>query len=190
MEKRPELYFPEAREWRDWLLRHHDSTPNGVYLIFFKLETEIPTMRWEEAVRVALCFGWIDSTVKSLGNGKRRQYFCPRNPKSSWSQLNKTYIEELEREGQIHPSGQAIIRQAKKNGAWNELDAVENGIIPPELQNAFDKNPIAWQHYQSFAPSYQKSYLYWLHGAKRPATRERRIDEIIRLCRDNKKSRS
>ena len=52
-------------------------------------------MRWEDAVKVALCFGWIDSTVKSLGNGKRQQYFCPRNPKSVWSAINKNYIIEL-----------------------------------------------------------------------------------------------
>ena len=85
MEERPVLYFPRDVEWREWLSLNHDQYPKGVYLIFYKLETGIDTMRWEEAVRVAICFGWIDSTVKSLGAGKRRQYFCPRNPKSTWS---------------------------------------------------------------------------------------------------------
>ena len=81
---KPELYFPRDVEWYDWLLQNHDKY-SGAYLIFYKLETGIPSMRWEEAVKVALCFGWIDSTVKSLGNGKRIQYFSPRNPKSTWS---------------------------------------------------------------------------------------------------------
>ncbi len=189
MKDRQELYFKNDTEWRSWLQKHHDISPDGVYLIFYKLETEIPTMRWEEAVKVALCFGWIDSTVKSLGNGKRRQYFCPRNPKSSWSQLNKSYIEELDKNGLIHERGYAMIKQAKDNGAWTEMDDVENGIIPKDLDAAFTKHPKAWKHYQGFAPSYQKSYLYWLHSAKREATREKRISEIIRLCEANQKSR-
>ena len=90
----PELYFERDTDWYDWLLANHDQH-KAIYLIFYKLETGMPTMRWEEAVKVALCFGWIDSTVKSLGNGKRRQYFSPRNPKSTWSALNKKYIIEL-----------------------------------------------------------------------------------------------
>jgi uncharacterized protein YdeI (YjbR/CyaY-like superfamily) len=76
--ERPELYFPRDVEWRAWLQNNYNNFPNGVYLIFYKLENNQPSMRWEEAVKVALCFGWIDSTVKSLGHGKRQQYFCPR----------------------------------------------------------------------------------------------------------------
>jgi uncharacterized protein YdeI (YjbR/CyaY-like superfamily) len=87
----PELFFERDTDLYDWLLYNHDKQ-EAIYLIFYKLELGVPTMRWEEAVKVALCFGWIDSTVKSLGNGKRRQYFCPRNPKSTWSALNKKYI--------------------------------------------------------------------------------------------------
>ena len=106
MEK-PELYFPRDVEWREWLHVNYDRHPTGIYLIMYKLELNVPSMRWEEAVKVALCYGWIDSTVKSLGNGKRRQYFCPRRPKSTWSKLNKTYIAELEPQGLIHESGWA-----------------------------------------------------------------------------------
>ncbi|WP_338418066.1 YdeI/OmpD-associated family protein [Pseudotamlana carrageenivorans] len=83
-----EAYFERDTDWFDWLVKNHNKE-KGVYLIFYKLETNIPTMRWEEAVKVALCFGWIDSKVQSLGDGKRRQYFCQRNPKSSWSAINK-----------------------------------------------------------------------------------------------------
>ena len=93
MNKKEELYFKNDVEWREWLSINF-NTNTGVYLIFYKVENKEASMRWEEAVKVALCFGWIDSTVKSLGNGKRRQYFCPRNPKSVWSALNKKYIKE------------------------------------------------------------------------------------------------
>ena len=91
--EKPELYFKTDTEWRAWLQKNY-NTSTGIYLIFYKVENKEPSMRWEEAVKVALCFGWIDSTVKSLGNGKRRQYFCARKPKSVWSALNKRYIKE------------------------------------------------------------------------------------------------
>ncbi len=184
----PELYFERDTDWYDWLLNNH-TKHRAVYLIFYKLETEIPTMRWEEAVKVALCFGWIDSTVKSLGNGKRRQYFCPRKPNSDWSALNKTYIKELKKEGLMQPSGLESIKIAKQNGSWSALDDVENGIIPKELKMAFNANPKAFQNYQNFSKGYRKSYLYWLYNAKREATRQKRIAEIIKLCEANVKSR-
>ncbi len=181
--------FKTDSEWRDWLHKNHQSS-KGVYLIFYKVEHENDSMRWEEAVKVALCYGWIDSTVKSLGDGKRRQYFTPRNPKSVWSALNKRHIEELTATNLIHESGHKIIEIGKQNGSWTALDDVENGIIPEDLQTAFDKNPQAFTNYQNFAPSYRKSYLYWLNQAKREATRQQRISEIVQLCTNNIKSRS
>lgn len=185
---KPELYFKNDIEWRTWLSQNHD-TSDGIYLIFYKVENEEESMRWEEAVKVALCFGWIDSTVKSLGDGKRRQYFCPRNPKSVWSALNKKYIKELTAANLMQDSGWAIINIGKENGSWSALDDVEKGIIPDDLQAAFNENKTAFQNYQSFARSYRKSYLYWLNQAKRATTRQKRIVEIIELCKANKKSK-
>jgi len=184
----PELYFKTDTEWQNWLHENHKIS-KGVYLIFYKVEHVNDSMRWEEAVKVALCYGWIDSTVKSLGNGKRRQYFTPRNPKSVWSALNKNYIKELTTNDLIHESGLKIIEIAKKNGSWTALDDVENGIVPKDLQFAFDKNPKAFDNYNNFAPSYRKSYLYWLNQAKREETRKKRVTEIIQFCANNIKSR-
>lgn len=184
----PEIYFKTDSEWRDWLKQNHDSS-KGVYLIFYKVAHENESMRWEEAVKVALCFGWIDSTVKSLGNGKRRQYFTPRNPKSVWSALNKKYIKELKVSKLIHESGLEKIKIAKQNGSWTALDDVENGVIPEDLQLEFNKNDDTFTNYSNFAPSYRKSYLYWLNQAKRSTTRQKRIIEIIKLCEANIKSR-
>ena len=184
-----EYYFKADTEWRQWLENNHNST-NGIYLIFYKVENKEASMRWEEAVKVALCYGWIDSTVKSLGNGKRRQYFCPRKPKSVWSALNKKYIIILLQDNLIHASGLQSIKIAKQNGSWTALDNVEKGIIPKELQNAFDQNKNAFENYNNFAPSYRKSYLYWLNQAKREETRQKRIAEIIKLCDTNIKSRN
>jgi len=151
MSNKQELYFKTDTEWRQWLSYGNDE---GVYLIFYKVENKEPSMRWEEAVKVALCYGWIDSTVKSLGNGKRRQYFCKRNAKSA---LNKRYVKELIGLKLMHDSGLKIIQKGKENGSWTALDNVEKGIIPPQLKRAFDNNPVAFKNYKSFAPSYMRS---------------------------------
>lgn len=188
MDAKQELYFKNDKEWRKWLSKNYNFS-KGVYLIFYKVENPEPSMRWEEAVKVALCYGWIDSTVKSLGNGKRRQYFCPRNPKSVWSALNKKYIQELTENNLMHESGLKIIETGKQNGSWTALDDVENLIVPKDLQVEFDKNKTAFHNYKNFAPSYRKSYLYWLNQAKREATRQKRIAEIINFCGQNIKSR-
>lgn len=188
MKNLPEIHFERDTDWYDWLLHNHNQF-KGIYLIFYKLEMNIPTIRWEEAVKVAICFGWIDSTVKSLGNGKRKQYFCPRNPKSNWSALNKRHVEALEKTGLIHESGYKMIQLAKQTGTWTAMDDVENGVIPEDLQKAFDAHERAFKNYQNFAKGYRKSYLSWLHSAKRETTRKKRITEIIRLCEANIKSR-
>jgi uncharacterized protein YdeI (YjbR/CyaY-like superfamily) len=183
-----ELYFQNPEEWRAWLATNHHKK-SGVYLILYAVGQEKASMRWEEAVKVALCFGWIDSTAKSLGNGKRRQYFTPRKPKNFWSAVNKSHIEKLISDGLMHESGLRSIAIAKENGSWNGLDEVENGVVPADLHAAFEKHPAAFHNYKNFAPSYRKSYLYWLNQAKREATRAQRISEIIDYCNRNIKSR-
>lgn len=168
--------------------KNHDIS-TGVHLIFYKLENKEESMRWEEAVRVALCYGWIDSTVKSLGEGKRRQYFCPRKPNSVWSKLNKTHIVDLIASGKMHASGLKTIEEAKKNGSWSALDDVEKGVIPEDLKWAFAKKPVAYENFQNFTRGQKKGYLYWLNMAKREATRKKRIAEIIDYCQANIKTR-
>lgn len=185
----PEHYFATDAEWRTWLHKHH-NTASGVYLIVYTVAHKRRSMRWEEAVRVALCYGWIDSTVKSLGAGKRRQYFCPRKPKSGWSRVNKNHIGELIAEGVLHASGLAVIATAKKEGSWTALDDVENGVVPQDLQRAFARNPQAFTNFQNFTRGQRKGYLYWLHQAKREATRQKRIAEIVALSVQNVKYRT
>ncbi|NNE76114.1 MAG: YdeI/OmpD-associated family protein, partial [Pricia sp.] len=81
------------------------------------------------------------------------------------------------------------IRTAKKNGSWTALDDVEKGIVPDDLQKAFDSQPVAFKNYKNFTKGQRKSYLYWLNQAKREETRQRRITEIVRLCKENIKTR-
>ena len=181
-------YFKTPEEWRDWLHENHSSS-KGVQLIFYKVNSNFTSMRWEEAVQVALCYGWIDSTVRKLDDERHTQVFTPRKDKSVWSKVNKTYVEFLIKGNLMHESGLVKIETAKKNGSWTSLDAVENLSIPEDLKQAFDTNRTAFTNYNNFSPSYRKSYLYWLNQAKREATRKDRIYQIIVLCSQNKKSK-
>ena len=188
MEEKELLYFKNAQEWREWLHDNHHSS-KGVHLVFYKVNSAQESMRWEEAVQVAICYGWIDSTVKRLDDERRRQMFTPRKDKSVWSKLNKTYIEQLIADNLMHESGLRKIEIAKQNGSWVSLDAVESLQMPQDLEIAFSQNKIALDNYHSFSPSYRKSYLYWLNQAKRAETRKARITEIVSLCEQNIKSR-
>ncbi len=188
MEEKQLLYFKNAHEWRDWLHENHHSS-KGVHLIFYRVGNEKESMRWEDAVQVAICYGWIDSTVRKIDDEKRKQMFTPRKDKSVWSKLNKSYIEKLTVSNLMHESGLKKVETAKSNGSWESLDAVESLEIPKDLQSAFAKNKTALNNYHSFSPSYRKSYLYWLNQAKRQETRNIRINEIIKLCEQNLKSR-
>ena len=91
----PEFYFPTDKEWREWLHNNHQNY-EGIYLVLYTVSSPKQSMRWEEAVRVALCYGWIDATVKKINDEKRIQYFTPRKPKSVWSKVNKNHLKELE----------------------------------------------------------------------------------------------
>ncbi|MDO6760101.1 YdeI/OmpD-associated family protein [Tamlana sp. 2_MG-2023] len=188
MEDSIELHFERDTDWYDWLLKNH-TKEKSVYLIFYKLETNMPTMRWEEAVKVALCFGWIDSKVQSLGEGKRRQYYSPRKANSNWSAVNKKYVAELIAKNLMQDAGFKSIETAKQTGTWTAMDAIEKGIIPDALQQAFDENSIAFANFNNFSKSYRKSYLAYLNSAKREVTQSKRIEEIIALCEANKKMR-
>lgn len=189
MGEKPTLYFKNASEWRAWLHENHSSY-KAVNLIFYRVAHEAESMRWEEAVKVAICYGWIDSTVRKLDEHRRQQLFTPRKDKSIWSKINKGYIEGLIAANLMHESGLRKIETAKKNGSWESLDAVENLEIPEDLQQAFAQNPVAFSNYENFSKSYKKNYLYWLNQAKRPETRQARINQIIDLCERNCKMRA
>lgn len=188
MTEKPLLYFKNSNEWRQWLHKNH-NTHTAVELIFYTVASAVESMRWEEAVKVALCYGWIDSTVRNLDEQRRKQTFTPRKDKSVWSKVNKDYITELIAQNLMHESGLLKIEIAKKNGSWNSLDAVENLEIPTDLQLAFNNNNLAFENYKNFSKTYRKSYLYWLNQAKKLETREKRINEIICLCEKNIKSK-
>lgn len=170
--------------WREWLAENHQSYV-GIWLIYYKIKSGKPSIRYSEAVKEALCFGWIDSKVKALDSDRYMQIFTPRKPKSVWSKLNKQYIVELIDQGLMTEAGLAKITAAKADGSWTSLDAIEALIIPDDLQQALAANADANQYFVTLSKTTKKNILFWIASAKRPETRMKRILQTIESAAQN-----
>jgi len=175
----PELFCPANRqEWRLWLEKNHVKK-DFIWLVQYKSGAAKSNLSWSEAVDEALCFGWIDSTRRTIDSDKFKQYFSKRKAKSNWSKINKDKVELLIKYGLMTKAGFNSIEIAKKNGSWNYLDDVEALIIPEDLKHAFNLHPGSEDFFMNLSKSVMKMMLYWIHSAKRPETRENRIREIV-----------
>jgi uncharacterized protein YdeI (YjbR/CyaY-like superfamily) len=179
----PELkkVTPKSREqWRAWLERNHAASI-GVWVVFAKKHTGLPTLSYEDAVQEALCFGWIDSLMKSIDDRFHMQMFTPRKAKSAWSVSNKARLEKLMKAGLMAPAGLAAVNDAKQSGSWNTYASVDALTIPPELKKALAANPDAKKNWPTYTVSAQRSFLHMVNGAKRPETRAKRVARVIDL---------
>ncbi len=174
-------------EWRQWLKAHHQQE-NSVWLVIFKKDSGVPSVYYPEAVDEALCFGWIDSKPNKRDAQSFFQYFSQRNPKSNWSRVNKEKIARLAAEGRLSPAGEEMVAHAKASGTWTALDDVENLVIPPDLQAAFDRYPPAEQYFLAFPRSVKRGILEWIFNAKRAPTRQKRIEQTAEMASRNERA--
>ncbi len=180
-EKNIESFYPDSKQaWREWLQEHHDKK-QSIWLLCYKTSAGVPTISWSDAVDEALCFGWIDSTRKTLDHEKFIQFFSRRKPGSTWSKINKDKVEQLIAAGHMTGAGLACIDIAKQNGSWNILDTVEAGIIPDDLEAAFQVHPGSKDFFLSLSKSLRKILLHRIVMAKQPQTRAKRIGEIAEM---------
>jgi len=185
----PVEVYPRTRTaWRRWLAKNHKDC-SGVWLIYDKASTGRQKLPYGDAVEEALCFGWVDSTVRGIDAGRYMQYFAPRKPKSVWSGPNKERVARLIDQKQMRPAGFASIEIAKQNGSWETLDSVEAMVIPEALAAALAEVPVAEANFAGFSPSSRKGYLYWINAGKSAETRAKRIAETVALSAVNRKSR-
>ena len=163
------------KEWRAWLAKHHTSS-SGVWFVFYKRHIGHKSLPYEDMVREALCFGWIDSLIKRLDNERYAIKVTPRQPTSKWSNLNRKRWAELKAEGLLTAAGLA---GAPTNNTYAAKPAIPT--LPSYIAKAFQENTKAWKFFQELAPSHRRYFVVWIHTAKRPETREKRIRESIRL---------
>ena len=174
-------------EWRLWLEKNHDTT-NKIWLVYFKKHTKKETISYNEAVEEALCFGWIDSTVKRIDDETYMQKYTPRKAKSMWSLINKDRVIRLIKENKMTKAGIKQIDIAKQTGEWEKAYTTNTNVILPDyLETALKKNNKAWLNFQKFAKSYQNQYINWVTCAKRTETREKRIAVVIDRSENNNK---
>ena len=178
----PDIFYPTSqKEWRQWLQENHASQ-QSVWLVYYKKETNKPTVSWSDAVDEALCFGWIDSKKISIDKETSRQFFSKRKAKSTWSKINKNKTERLIANGLMTKIGFESIEIAKQNGSWTVLDNVEELIIPNNLEKAFKANPGSKDFFLSLSKSTRKGMLQWIALAKQTETIQRRVNEIAELA--------
>ncbi len=175
------LHVQSRRQWRAWLARHHASSP-GIWLVFYKAHTGVKSIRYEDTVREALCFGWIDSLIKRLDDDRYALKITPRQPTSKWSDLNRKRWAELAAAGLLTAAGLAA---APTNNRYAPRPVVPE--LPVYIAKALKANAKAWAFFRELAPTQRRNFVVWIHTAKRPETRATRIRESIGLLAAGKK---
>lgn len=179
------LYPTSRASWREWLTANHGST-TGVQLVMDTKASGSQRLSLDEAVEEAICFGWIDSTLRPRDDRRFAVTFTPRRRGGTWSQTNKARVESLVERGLMTDAGLRAVTAARQDGSWSALDDIERLLVPEDLARALADNPQAQRNFDSFTASAKKTTLWWVESAKRPATRASRIAESVRLAAENR----
>lgn len=175
-----QLELRTLRQWHGWLAHNHSSSA-GVWLVFRKDKAGKP-FTYEAALREALCFGWIDSLVKRLDDERYVRKFTPRRPGSKWSDINRKHWAELKAAGLLMGSGLAAAPTDNSYDARPEIPE-----LPDYIADAFSHDAKAWAFFQGLPRAQRRRFVTWIHIAKRPDTREKRIRESIELLSSGQK---
>lgn len=179
--ERPATFFDDAADYRRWLEANHESATE-LWMGLNKKHVEPRGLTWAEAVREALCFGWIDSVMQTIDGDAVRQRWTPRKPGSNWSTVNITAVAELTSEGRMQPAGLAAFarRREDRSGVY----AYENRELtwPDAYQALLEANPAASTFWRAATPSYRKVATNWVLTAKQEATREKRMAQLVDDC--------
>jgi len=148
----------------------------GVWIEMARKASGIPSVTHAEALEAALCYGWIDGQRASLDDRRFLQWFGPRRPRSTWSQVNRAKAEALIASGQMQPAGLREVERARADGRWDAAyESQSTAKVPPDLAAELDRDPAARSFFESLDSRNRYAILYRIQIAKRPETRARRI---------------
>jgi uncharacterized protein YdeI (YjbR/CyaY-like superfamily) len=177
----PTLPFESKKKWADWLAKQHDKSP-GVWLKIAKKASGVPTVTYDEALDLALCYGWIDGQKKGFDDKYWLQKFTPRGPKSIWSKINTEKAERLIASGEMKPGGLKAIDAAKQDGRWDAAYSSQKNIsIPDDFQAALNKNQKARDFFGTLNSVNRYAILFRIQTAKKPETRAKRIQQFVEM---------
>jgi uncharacterized protein YdeI (YjbR/CyaY-like superfamily) len=175
------LYFRSSSEFRKWLATNHRQS-DGIWLRIFKKDSGEPTVTYAEALDEALCFGWIDGQKQHHDNSSWLQRFTPRRSTSGWSKINTQHAERLIQTGRMRAAGRIEIDAAKKDGRWTAAyDSPSQATLPEDFLAALRKNKNAKTFFDSLNKANRYAIAYRLQTAKKPETRQRRMEMILAM---------
>jgi len=182
MEISETLYVRDRKKWRKWLAANHDKK-NEIWLIHYKKHTGKKGVSLNDAVEEALCFGWIDSTVKRIDSEKYAHRYSPRNPNSVWSDTNVKRVKKMIAEGKMTEIGLGKYKAGQKK--YKEIKKAKSQVakkqIPPHLKKALAKNKKAEKIFKKLPPSHRLRYVYWINEAKKEETKKRRAEKAVEM---------
>ncbi len=176
----------DAAEWRAWLEEHHE-TAQEVWLVYWKKASGKPSVAWDEAVEVALAYGWIDGLIRGIDEHTYMQRWTPRRAKSKWSLVNKTIALRLIETGEMRPLGRAAVEAAQASGEWDRAYTVQPATpVPDDLKERLKASTAAKENQRRLSRTRWDRWLDWLDGTD-GQTRARRLNMIVRALeeRDN-----
>ncbi len=178
------VYLADRESWRAWLAEHHDSETD-VWLVYYRKETGKPRIPYNDAVEEALCYGWIDSTVRGMDEERFAQRFSKRRKNSALSQMNKERIRSLIAQGKMTKAGLDAVAHVFDPAA----DEAEEFEIPPQILAALKANDQAWRNFQKFPGSYRRIRIAYIESRKRHGAQMYRkaLERFIEMTARNKR---
>ena len=175
------ISFSTQKDFEIWQEENHNNT-KGIWIRFYKKNSDISTIIYDEALDVALCYGWIDGQVKKYDEYSYLQKFTPRRPKSMWSKRNKDHVLRLEKECRMKLSGIIEVENAKKDGRWDRAyDSPGKMTVPEDFMIEISKNKQALEFFESLNKANKYTIGWRLQTAKNKETRERKMFEILNM---------
>lgn len=171
------LHVPNRKAWRAWLNKHH-KTEREIWLVYHRKATGQGRIAYNDAVEEALCFGWIDSIVKTLDAERVVQRFSPRKSNSPYSQPNKERLRRLIALGKVSKDVLATL----------DVAALEEFTFPPDILRALKANKKAWANFQTFSEPYQRIRIAFIESVRhrRPAEFKKRLNHFLRMTEQGK----
>lgn len=172
-----ETFHPADRAaWRAWLMQYHASKKE-IWLIGQWRSAKKSAITYLDAVEEALCFGWIDSTVKKYDGDLTVQRFSPRRAKSNWTELNKHRVRRLIASGLMTEAGFAKLPDM----------TLKPLTIAPDILGALQTDSLVWENFQRFPEIYQRIRIDSIEEARQqPAQFQTRLENFLSKTRQNK----
>jgi uncharacterized protein YdeI (YjbR/CyaY-like superfamily) len=177
----PVQHFERQRDWADWLTENHGSSP-GLWLQLAKKGADVQSVSYDEAVEIALCFGWIDGQKQTHSEQFWLQKFTRRSDKSIWSKINKDKVLVLIKTGKMKPAGLQEVERAKSDGRWDAAyDSASKANVPNDFQSALDGNPRAKEFFGTLDSRNRYAILFRIQTAKKAETRAKKIAQFMQM---------